>query len=140
MYALTFIGLCLKHIVDLYQPLVNFSNEEINTLRPSSSGSLSIYKIPKKPLPTASQKSTLADKQSSTSQVLSRQERVFMFLTDDNKALCHFLLHVIPVLESMFQCSQKDLDPHIKKYAFLAVERFAYQNSKAISHEVNSFA
>lgn len=143
------LGVCLKRLVDLWEPLVKFYKEEIDTkLLPSTSSSLSMYKIPKKPekqtekveatsscetttsspsvvnsgrnmkitshtskIPCTHEepvskkaKTTSGSKTGEISQVglLSRQERVFMFLTDNvNKALCYFLLHVIPIFDEV---------------------------------------
>lgn len=118
------LGRSLTRLVNQWDPLTSFFKEVVNSQSYSVSASMSFYKIPKisekegKAKNKGAKEGSTSDrisnkrknactkvvlsKKSKTNQstVLTREEKIFMFLSSDlNKAYSLFLLGVIPIFE-----------------------------------------
>lgn len=116
------LGRCLNRFIEQWEPLTSFFREEAqNRLDAASNSNLQEYRIPKLNQDTQSKASDVsvgkkrsaacvpstvkkakisANNAESTKEILSREERLFMFLSSDvNKAYVSFLLNTLPIFE-----------------------------------------
>nr|XP_042896620.1 uncharacterized protein LOC122269097 [Parasteatoda tepidariorum] len=112
------VGRCLSRVLQQWEPLTSFFKEEVKS---TPSVALPNYVIPKKKsnlshnearkiikkreddnvMPPPSKKPKVEDF-SAKNEILSREERIFMFLSSDlNKAFVHFLLFIVPLFENL---------------------------------------